>query len=121
MDLTKLDYTNAFVRNDPNFNIPQKEQKAYFWYNVRDAGGLRLSDNGYNHLVTKLDVENWTIDIRDNKLTQRFLLDLDKFIDCPYYIVKGRWPKIVIFKEQTYFTLALHNKNFESFLNVHKV
>ena len=121
MIITKQGYTDAFVRADPDFKISKQEQKPYFWYNVRDEGGLRLTDNGYGHLVTKLDIKNWIIDIRDNELTHRFLLDLDKFIDCPYYIVKGRWPKIVIFKEQTYFTLALHNKDFESFLNVHKI
>ena len=84
MIITKQGYTDAFVRADPDFKIPKQEQKLYFWYNVRDEGGLRLTDNGYDHLVTKLDIKNWIIDIRDNKLTHRFLLDLDKFIDCPY-------------------------------------
>ena len=118
--ITKQQYTDAFVKSG-QLDVPESERLIYFWFNIRKSGGLRLTQKGHDYLVNKLELEHWSIDLRGQSLTQKFLLKLDKFVNCPYTIIKGRWPKIVIFGEQTYFWLALHNKDFEKFLNAYKI
>jgi|TARA_B110000858_G_scaffold69405_1_gene80681 hypothetical protein len=94
---------------------------TFFWQNIRENGGLRLNENGYRFLVHDLDLEKYIVDIREQKINFKFLLELDRFMDCPYFIMTGRWPKIILFSEQTYFWLSMHNQDFQSFLNAYKV
>lgn len=77
---------------------------------------MRLCENGFNHLTDTLDLKSYEIDIRDVRINHKFLLELDKFMDSPYYILRGRWPKIYLFSEQTFFWLSMHNNNFDRFL-----
>jgi len=88
--------------------------------NIRDNGGLRLNDNGYTYLVNSLELQSYTVSLHEQKITQKFLLELDKFMDCPYFLVRGRWPKIILFSEKTYMWCCLH-EDFRSFLNGYKV
>ena len=118
---TKQEYTQAFLKNIEMTTVSAGNELAFFWLNIRDTGGLRLTENGYCCLVEDIKLQNWEIDIRDQKVTQRFLLDLDRFMNCPYYVQRGRWPKVILFSEQTYFWLILHNQDFERFLNANKV
>ena len=119
ISVTKKQYTNAFVKHG-KLEVPIDEQYQYFWQNIRETGGLRLNENGYHFVNKTLEIENWSVDIRQVKVSHKFLLELDRFMNCPYYIVTGRWPKIIIFSEQTYFWLVMHNKDFERFLNGYK-
>ena len=118
---SKQEYTDVFLKNIKNTTIPTGEALTYFWQNIRSGGGLRLTEQGCECLIEDIELECWEIDIREQRITQRFLLDLDRFLDCPYFIQRGRWPKIILFSEKTYFWLILHNKDFERFLNANKI
>jgi hypothetical protein len=59
-----------------------------WWKNKRskDQGGLRLSDEGLD-IVRQLDIETYQISFPKNfKITTQVLIQLDQFIDCPYYL-----------------------------------
>lgn len=118
---SKKEYTQAFCKNAANTSIPAGEAVAFFWQNIRENSGLRLTEQGYQCLTQDIELAHWEIDIREQNVTQRFLLDLDRFLDCPYYIQRGRWPKIILFSEKTYFWLIMHDKDFERFLNANKI
>lgn len=92
----------------------------FFWQNIRDGGGFRLTDQGHAYLTNVLEVESWPIDLKDYEVNGKFLLELDKFLDCPYHVRLGRWPKVSIYDEKAVFWLTLNNQNFEKFLNAYK-
>lgn len=92
----------------------------FFWYNIRESGGLRLTEGGHNYLSKNLDIETFKIDIRDQKVNHKFLLELDKYLNCPYYIETGRWPKIYLYSEQTFMWLAINNSEWDRFLRAYK-
>lgn len=59
-----------------------------WWKNKRskDKGGLRLTDEGLE-IVRQLNIETYQISFPKNfKITTQVLIQLDQFIDCPYYL-----------------------------------
>ena len=111
---TKQQLTDIF-RAESGAEIEFKD----IWQNTRETGGLRLTDRGVD-LLDIIELEKFSVDLKDVRLTNQFYLDLDKYMDCPYYIQTGRWPKIYIYSERTYFWLIINNKNWDRFLASHK-
>jgi hypothetical protein len=70
-----------------------------WWYNIRKEGGLRLTDIGYFVLKNMLDIESYDMEIDLEKFDRQMLLQLDRKLQMPYYIVvKKKMPiKIVMF------------------------
>lgn len=58
-----------------------------WWHNIRDSGGLRLTDEGYRILEQVLELENYQFEM-DNfwGLNHNILLEMDRKIQSPYYI-----------------------------------
>lgn len=59
-----------------------------WWKNKRskEHGGLRLTDEGME-IVRQLNLETYQIPFPKNfKITTQVLIQLDQFIDCPYYL-----------------------------------
>lgn len=86
----KTTYTKLFLRmlqqstNDSNV----KAMTPVWWYNTRikDKGGLRLTDEGYE-VLQKIELATYDIPFpRDMTLTTQVIIFLDQFIDCPYYL-----------------------------------
>ena len=70
--------------NDSNV----KAMTPIWWYNTRikDKGGLRLTDEGYE-VLQKIELATYDIPFpRDMTLTTQVIIFLDQFIDCPYYL-----------------------------------
>lgn len=99
---------------------------VFFWMNPRESGGLRLTELGFKCLVEDLELQTYDIKLWNEdtnnpvKINHRFLLDLDRYIECPYYVLKGRWPRILLFDEKVYFWACMHD-DFQRFLNGYKV
>ena len=117
---TKQQYTDAFIRNGDD-SVKPSDAHHFFWYNIRRDGGLRLTHDGYEYLVKILNLEHYTIKTPDVQITNQYLVDLDRFIKCPYYMESGRWKKIILFDKKVYFALTMYNNDFEKFLKAHKV
>jgi hypothetical protein len=69
-----------------------------WWVNIRDDGGLRLSHEG-EQSFRMAGIEYWDLPCEDQKSTGLFnkligALVLDKFLNCPYYIMFDRVTKI---------------------------
>lgn len=70
-----------------NLDIVTKYLRIW-WKNKRskDSGGLRLTDEGLD-VLHQLTIETYKIDFPKNfKITTQVLIQLDQFIDCPYYL-----------------------------------
>jgi len=86
----KETYTKLFLKElgKSTNDSAVKEYMPLWWKNNRDkgAGGLRLTDAGFEVL---LQIELATYDIpfaKDMPLTTQVVIFLDQFIDCPYYL-----------------------------------
>jgi hypothetical protein len=90
-----------------------------WWCNLRKNGGLRLTQMGYHTFVEILDLEHYSFNIDDPLLfNQQTVLDLDRKLQMPYYIVsKKKIPvKIVMFGSQEAVMVNLYG-NLNKFLN----
>lgn len=69
------------------------------WFqNIRPQGGFRLTQAGYDALIT-LKIDRWSVDLERHKLTKRDLLTMDRDLAYPYYI-DSRNKKIVLFSSR---------------------
>ena len=70
---------------------------SLWWYNIRASGGLRLTDIGYFVFKNMLDIESYNMDIDIEKFDRQMLLDLDRKLQMPYYIVvKKKLPTTIV-------------------------
>jgi|TARA_B110000977_G_C11033765_1_gene476268 hypothetical protein len=88
----KETYTKIFLKElgKSTNDLTVLEYMPIWWQNNRNkgSGGLRLTDTGFEALMT---IELATYDIpfaRDMPLTTQVIIFLDQFIDCPYYLTK---------------------------------
>lgn len=122
---SKQQYTNAFLANGDD-SVPSTHANHFFWMNIRNEGGLRLTTSGYEYLKLILNLEYYEIETTDVKVTNQFLVDLDRLIKCPYYLsFTGYIPKskkkVILFDKKVFFALTMYDNNFEKFLNAHKI
>lgn len=87
----KETYTKIFLKQaDISVNETSlKEYMPVWWQNTRDRGdgGLRLTDEGIQFLLEKIDLQTYEVPFPpDFTLTTQVIIWLDKFIDCPYYL-----------------------------------
>lgn len=81
--------------------------KNNWWWNYRNknSGGLRLTEEGFDFIISKTEVRSYKIDMpRDLKITPQILIYLDRFIDCPFYVNKTT---ITVFSEKAALELYL--------------
>ena len=87
----KETYTKIFLKQ-ANIAISEATLKEYmpvWWQNTRgkSTGGLRLTDDGFDFLLEKLDLQMYEIPFpKDFTMTTQTIIFLDQFINCPYYI-----------------------------------
>jgi hypothetical protein len=64
------------------------DEAMVLWYtNIRNNGGFRLTQNGYQALKI-LALESWSVPLNDIKITmdKNLLLSLDRKLTYPYFI-----------------------------------
>ena len=87
----KETYTKVFLKQ-AGISINESTLKEYMpmlWQNTRakKVGGLRLTEDGLDFTVNKLELTNYEVPFPENfKVTTQIVIFLDKFIDCPYYL-----------------------------------
>ena len=94
---------------------------VYFWMNIRDAGGYRLTRNGYNVLTQVLKLETFEIPIDPKQVTKRNLIALDRRLAAPYYIAVRRVgePKLVLFSSREAVVASLYG-DLNSYLQTNR-
>ena len=86
----KETYTKIFLKElgMSTNEVAVKQHMPLWWQNTRnkDAGGLRLTEEGYE-ILQQIDLATYDIPYpRDVPLTTQIVIFLDQFIDCPYYL-----------------------------------
>ena len=87
----KETYTKIFLKQ-ADIAISETSLKQYmpiWWQNTRGKakGGLRLTDDGFDFLAEKIDLQMYEIPFpKDFTMTTQTVIFLDQFINCPYYL-----------------------------------
>ena len=87
----KETYTKIFLKQ-ADIAISETSLKQYmplWWQNTRGKakGGLRLTDDGFDFLAEKIDLQMYEIQFpKDFTMTTQTVIFLDQFINCPYYL-----------------------------------
>jgi hypothetical protein len=83
----KLNLTKELVKIlafDNELNID--ELYSEIWRNLRNDGGFRLTNKGYELFSEYLELEHYTVDLNVPSLSIKMLLDLDHKLKHPYYL-----------------------------------
>jgi len=84
----KETYTKIFLKQlgKTSNDFTVKEYLPLWWKNTREAGGLRLTDAGFD-VLTEIELATYEVPYpKDMPMTTQVVIFLDKFIDCPYYL-----------------------------------
>jgi hypothetical protein len=94
-------------------HLNQYNQKI--WMNPRETGGFRLTQGGYDIFKVQLEVHSYKLKL-DTENTQALatLLNLDRYLPCPYYIINKH--NLEIFGEREAILFALHGNNLSRLL-----
>jgi hypothetical protein len=106
--LNKLELTAELIHHYPD--APSLDEALRLWWaNIRDSGGLRLTDHGYTVFKTMLEVDSYEYEINPNILTPHNLILLDRYLTCPYYLMLSRKnTKLVLFGSKEALMAALY-------------
>jgi hypothetical protein len=113
--ITKESYTKIFLKQ-ANISLGQNTMKEYmpvWWKNTRRLGGLRLTDEGFEFITEKLDIQTYEVPFPvDFTLTTQVIIFLDKYINCPYYLAEDG---IVVTNERKAMELMLFSGDIRKY------
>lgn len=84
---TKLSLTTELAKIlsfEKELNID--ELYSDIWRNLRNDGGFRLTNKGYELFSEYLELEHYTVDLNIPSVSIKMLLDLDHKLKHPYYL-----------------------------------
>ena len=86
------------------------------WWQSNRVGkdnAFRLSDKGYEFLVSELDLKEYEIPFTEPiELSPQTIIFLERYIDCPYYLTAE---SITVFSERKSFELYLFSDDIRKF------
>jgi len=94
---TKFEITQKLVTllEEPS-RLSVDQAMVLWWANLRDNGGLRLTELGLQTFVEELELESYTLEVPKEVLAdKRTILNMDRKISCPYFL--DRKKKIMTF------------------------
>jgi hypothetical protein len=125
-DSIKRRITKAILEQIPNSGIDLEKAMKTFWLDIRNEGGLRLSDAGDKAFSTA-DIESFNFPFRLQRITdkepiysyQNLMLDLSLKVSCPYYIGRHKptEPFIKIYDSKIAMIINLYGDIYEYLRN----
>jgi len=115
--INSLTYTKIFLKeqekscDDANVKLHHR----LWWQNTRtkDSGGLRLTEEGYNHLVNRLSIKEYEVPFTEHiELSPQTIIFFDRFIDCPYYLTQK---SLTVFSEKKAFELYMFSDDIRKY------
>lgn len=116
----KLKLTEQLVAQLPDDHaVSVDSARMAWWFNIRPNGGYRLTAVGFKVLSEQLGLKFYPYKIPDDLgFTQQTVLDLDRRLQNPYYIVtKKGFPIDVIFFSSKEAMLVNLYGNLDKFLD----
>lgn len=118
--LSKEEYTRQVLEQMPPDDRPSYDQALkYWWQDIRDEGGLRLSMSGYD-AFDYLDLTRYEFDVpAGTPARPAHLITLNKKLTHPYYLKMGKKPKLILFGSTEAVMMAMYGdlEKFIKYLN----
>jgi hypothetical protein len=111
---TQRQLTQIFIKAG---DIPVAEagnMQIRWWQNPTDVDSLRLSLQGLQFVKAILKMQSYEFSLPD-ELTNHNLLQLERYLKGPYYLLKRQ--KIIVFEEEEALMLTLHGNNLKAYLD----
>ena len=110
--LTKIFLQQWGKSTDPaNVNMYSRTWWQSNRVNKQDA--FRLSDKGYEFLVSELELKEYEIPFTEPiELSPQTIIFLERYIDCPYYLTNQ---SVTVFSEKKSFELFLFSDDIRKF------
>ena len=125
-DSVKRRITKAIIEEIPESYIDVEMAMKAFWLDIRNEGGLRLSDVG-DKAFKLADIECFEFPFRLKRITdkdaiysyQNLMLDLSLKLPCPYYIGRHKpsEPYIKIYDSKIAMMINLYGDIYEYLRN----
>ena len=113
--ISKEAYTKIFLKQ-ANISLGENTLKEYmpvWWKNTRRTGGLRLTDEGFEFITERLEIQVYEVPFPvDFALTTQVIIFLDKYINCPYLLAEDG---IVVTNERKAMELMLFSGDIRKY------
>ena len=110
--LTKIFLQQWGKSTDPA-NVSMYSRTWWQSNRVNKQDAFRLSDKGYEFLVSELDLKEYEIPFTEPiELSPQTIIFLERYIDCPYYLTTQ---SITVFSEKKSFELYLFSDDIRKF------
>ena len=115
----KMAFTESLVKLLPEESrINVYQAYSTWWINLRNQGGLRLTDVGYTVFCQVLEFKQYEYDF--SQYDKKMLLQLDQTLENPYYITGKKIQSKLIFFSSKEAMLAKLYGNLDKFLKNYK-
>jgi hypothetical protein len=115
--ISRETYTKIFLselgRSTDDANIKVTMDTIWQSRRTKKDGGLRLSDKGYEFLVSEVGLQEYEVPFTEPiDLSPQIIIFFDRYLDCPYYLTfKG----LTVFSEKKAFELHLFSDDIRKY------
>jgi hypothetical protein len=115
--ISRESYTKIFLkaldRSCDDANVKLHIQKLWQSKRTKETGGLRLSDEGYEFLISELQLKEYEVPFSDRiELSPQTIIFFDQFLDCPYYLTAQ---SLTVFSEKKAFELYMFSDDIRKY------
>jgi hypothetical protein len=111
---TQKQLTKIFIQQ-ANIPIGQTtDMQRRWWINPTDDSSLRLTLAGLQFVKANLKMQSYDFELTE-ELTNYSLLQLERYLKGPYYLLKRK--KIIVFEEEEALMLTLHGNDLKGYLD----
>jgi hypothetical protein len=115
--ISRATYTKIFLselgRSCDEANVKLHLHKLWQSKRTKEGGGLRLSLEGYEFLVTELTLKEYEIPFNEKiELSPQTIIFFDQFLDCPYFLTSQ---SLTVFNEKKAFELYMFSDDIRKY------
>jgi hypothetical protein len=115
--ISKETFTKIFLAtNNKSTDSANVKLHLYTWWQShrsKDAGGLRLSDEGFSFLTQELELKCYEIPFTEPiDLSPQVIIFFDRNMDCPYFLTNSA---ITVFSEKKSFELYMFSDDIRKY------
>lgn len=115
--ISKEVYTKIFLQQkDRSIDPANVKLHLYKWWQShrsKESGGLRLSEDGFEFLISELELQSYEIPFTEPiDLSPQTIIFFDRNMDCPYFLTNQ---SITVFSERKSFELMLFSDDIRKY------